>query len=75
MICSRAWRSMSATAGSFASSMAATISTWARTEGPMGAAKIVRIAAATHKGLGERLIGQRAALEHGDIDIQIGADP
>jgi hypothetical protein len=55
--------------------MAATISTWARTEGPMGAAKIVRIAAATHKGLGERLIGQRAALEHGDIDIQIGADP
>jgi hypothetical protein len=55
--------------------MAATISTWARTEGPMGWAKIVRIATATHEGVGERLIGQCAALEHGDIDIQIGADP
>ncbi len=47
VISSRAWRSIAATAGRVASSMHATVSTCSRTNGPVGWAKMVRIAAAT----------------------------
>jgi negative regulator of sigma E activity len=47
MISSFASRNVVASVGNWTSSILATVSTWARTMGPVGWAKMVRIAAAT----------------------------